>query len=289
MTHSESVVFAFSTSEANSAQGFSQSFDLSQRPVSLVIKNNTPFEGSLQFAAQVDSYDVPPYAMAIYRVSGATQQRASFTIVPNSASTIPSQPWTIRALFTQAELPPGIYSTAPTTPGPKQTTSGSPTQVNLVNEPGVYPKTGNGNYVESIAAAGYTTNTSVAVTAVLACNLWPALSSAAGGNAAAIAATSWGDVLTYTFGSGSGNRLVDFAGASLDTALIGQTGAMRILVGGVEVRKYLIPAGTSCSQNVRVGPISTSAGSVQIQLQWYNTSSTTAIPIGGVTGWWQYL
>ena len=287
MTHSESVVFAFSTSEANSAQGFSQSFDLSQRPVSLVIKNNTPFEGSLQFAAQLDSYDVPPYAMAIYRVSGATQQRASFTIVPNSASTIPSQPWTIRALFTQAELPPGIYSTAPTTPGPKQTTSGSPTQVDVVNAPSVYPRTGNGDYFESLQVVGY--SASNAVTALLTSPLWPSLTSAAGGNATAIATTSWGDVLTYTFGNGSGNRLIDFAGASLDTALIGQTGAMRILVGGVEVRKYLVPAGTSCSQNVRVGPIWTSAGDVKVQLQWYNTSSTTAIPIGGVTGWWQYL
>ncbi|MHB1709598.1 MAG: hypothetical protein ACYCT2_09010 [Thermoplasmataceae archaeon] len=102
-----------------------------------------------------------------------------------------------------------------------------------------------------------------------------------GTNAASIAATSWGNVITYTTPANAQGNLVVSAGASLDVALIAQTGAWRLTAGGVEVRKFLVPAGVSVHEDVMYY---TNLASTVINLDFYNTSAT-AIAIGAVLGW----
>ena len=109
------------------------------------------------------------------------------------------------------------------------------------------------------------------------------LRDSAGTNPAAIAASSWGNVLSFTTSTTTELTYLEKAGASLDITLIAQAGAWRITVGGVEQRKYLVPAGQTIQQNVAM---SISSGST-VNLDFYNTSTTTAIPIGAVLGWWR--
>ena len=290
MSQTESVVFNFTTEGANSSVGFSKNFDLTLRPISMVIKNNTPFEGSVQYANQSDSYDAPPYAMAVYRVSAATQQRGSFAVVPNTASTIPTQAWNVRVLFTDAELPPGIYSTAPTIPGPKQAVTNAPSQVYVTNSSG--PPNGtrildsSGGAIDSLGSA-LAYNGGIGRSLMTVDQQFLA-AQAAEGNASAIAATSWGNVLSVTFGTLTGLHAIFYAGATLDAAIAAQTGAWRITQAGVVVREFLVPSGVSVANDVRLGLIDTASGAVTMNLDWYNTASA-ALAIGTVRAWWAYL
>lgn len=106
------------------------------------------------------------------------------------------------------------------------------------------------------------------------------LKDTAGTNPAAIAAASWGNVLTFTT---TELTYLEKAGATLDIALIAQAGAWRITVGGVEQRKYLVPAGETIQRDV----VMAIDGGNTVNLDFYNTSATTAIPIGAVLGWWR--
>lgn len=106
------------------------------------------------------------------------------------------------------------------------------------------------------------------------------LKDTAGTNPAAIAAASWGNVLTFTT---TELTYLEKAGATLDITLIAQAGAWRITVGGVEQRKYLVPAGETIQRDV----VMAIDGGNTVNLDFYNTSATTAIPIGAVLGWWR--
>ncbi|MHB1669092.1 hypothetical protein [Thiomonas sp.] len=112
-------------------------------------------------------------------------------------------------------------------------------------------------------------------------------SAAAGSNVAAIAATSWGNVLTVDFAAGSGTRAVLRAGATLGAAIAAQTGAWRITQAGTTVREFLVLAGTTVEATIDLGMIATSSA-VTMNLDWYNTAST-ALAIGAVQAWWAYL